>query len=531
MPGQVAKTREVMANFNYIKANWGSTGAGTVTSVGLSLPATEFSISGSPVITSGTLTGAWLSQTQHFVLAAPSGGNGTPSFRALVASDIPALPYGTVTSVAATVPAEFSVSGSPITGSGTLAITKANESANTVWAGPTTGAAAQPTFRSLVTADMPAGTGTVTSVNASVPAEFSVSGVPITGTGTIAITKANETANTVWAGPTTGAAAQPTFRALVAADIPSLPYGTGTVTSVATASPITGGTITTTGTIGINDFVASGASHARGAVPDPGVSAGSTKFLCENATWAVPPGTGSGTVTSVGLSMPAEFSVANSPVTTSNTLAVTKANQSANLVYAGPSSGGAAAPTFRALTAADVPGSAGGSMVFLDTHTASTSSTIDFASLFSSTYDCYFFLFFNLLNETNATGFETLFTTDNGGTYLSSNYQWARVSFGSSGVSTSAGSTSDSKILWFGDQKNNGAFAMNGYLYIYKPLDTTFGHTVDFYSASMANADGLFYKRHGIGGNTGTTALTGVRFLYSSGHITSGTIVAYGIAH
>jgi hypothetical protein len=37
-------------------------------------------------------------------------------------------------------------------------------------------------------------------------------------------------------------------------------------------------------------FVASGASHAKGAVPDPGATAGTTRFLCENATWAaVPP--------------------------------------------------------------------------------------------------------------------------------------------------------------------------------------------------------------------------------------------------
>jgi hypothetical protein len=64
---------------------------------------------------------------------------------------------GTVTSVDMTVPAEFAVSGNPVTTSGTLAITKANESANTVWAGPTSGSAAAPTFRALVAADIPAG--------------------------------------------------------------------------------------------------------------------------------------------------------------------------------------------------------------------------------------------------------------------------------------------------------------------------------------------------------------------------------------
>ncbi|MDE2233593.1 MAG: hypothetical protein KGJ90_05835 [Patescibacteria group bacterium] len=62
-----------------------------------------------------------------------------------------------------------------------------------------------------------------------------------------------------------------------------------------------------------------------------------------------------GTVTSVGLTMPAEFSVTGSPVTTTGTLAVSKANQNANSVYAGPASGAAAAPAFRVLAATDIP--------------------------------------------------------------------------------------------------------------------------------------------------------------------------------
>jgi hypothetical protein len=64
---------------------------------------------------------------------------------------------------------------------------------------------------------------------------------------------------------------------------------------------------------------------------------------------------GSGSVTSVALSMPAEFAVAGSPITVSGTLAVTKATQTANKVFAGPATGSAAAPTFRALVSADLP--------------------------------------------------------------------------------------------------------------------------------------------------------------------------------
>ena len=71
--------------------------------------------------------------------------------------------------------------------------------------------------------------GTVTSVAPAAPVEFVVSGSPVTTSGTLTFTKATETANTVWAGPTSGGAAQPTFRALVSADVPALSY----VTSIA----------------------------------------------------------------------------------------------------------------------------------------------------------------------------------------------------------------------------------------------------------------------------------------------------------
>ncbi len=64
---------------------------------------------------------------------------------------------------------------------------------------------------------------------------------------------------------------------------------------------------------------------------------------------------GVGTVTSVGLSAPSQFSVANSPITAAGTLALSWQNQTANSVLAGPTSGAAAAPTFRALVGDDLP--------------------------------------------------------------------------------------------------------------------------------------------------------------------------------
>jgi hypothetical protein len=90
-----------------------------------------------------------------------------------------------------------------------------------------------------------------------------------------------------------------------------------------------------------------------GAAPASG--GGSANFLRADGVWAAPAGTGGGTVNSVGLTMPTFLSVANSPVTSSGTLAVTLATETANTIFAGPTTGSAAAPTFRGLVAADLP--------------------------------------------------------------------------------------------------------------------------------------------------------------------------------
>jgi len=71
-----------------------SAGSGTVTSVGLVMP-DIFNISGSPVTTSGTLRAQFNTQNERLFLAGDILGNGwsVPTFRAIVASDLPVLPY------------------------------------------------------------------------------------------------------------------------------------------------------------------------------------------------------------------------------------------------------------------------------------------------------------------------------------------------------------------------------------------------------------------------------------------------------
>lgn len=143
--------------YYYINQTSG-TGNGSVTAVGLSLPTDVFNVTGSPITTAGTLTGAFVAQAPNLVFAGPTVGpeDAAPTFRYLVAADIPTgLPYVTSVGFAAT-PTLFTVSGQPITTSGTIMLGVADQQPNYVFAGPPTGTSAgAPTFRQLVTADFP----------------------------------------------------------------------------------------------------------------------------------------------------------------------------------------------------------------------------------------------------------------------------------------------------------------------------------------------------------------------------------------
>ena len=143
---------------------------------------------------------------------------------------------GTVTSVGLSLPAIITVSGSPVTNTGTLTGTLATQTANYVWAGPTTGAAATPAFRALVGADLPnpgasskGGVQSLASVASNWINTISTSGVPSATqpaftdiSGTLALPQlGTQTANTFLSGPSSAGPSNPTFRAIVGADLPN----------------------------------------------------------------------------------------------------------------------------------------------------------------------------------------------------------------------------------------------------------------------------------------------------------------------
>lgn len=352
----------------YNGTNWapGNTaGTGTVTQVALAAPGI-FSVTGTPINSSGTLTLGLVSQTQNTVWAAPSGGNGNPAFRVLVASDIPAVPESNVTGLTADLTARALTATTvtttaPLTGSGTLGanLTLGISSFTTGASGivSASGAAGNILFGNNTWAPPPSSIGSVTL---TAPVEFTITGSPLSSTGTLGLSWASEGQNKVFAAPS-GSSGTPTFRALVASDIPAIAESgvtsltadlagrALTTTTLSTTLPLTGGgDLSTNRTLGINAFGPSGGSHAPGAVPDPGVSLGTTKALFEDATFKT-------VVTSHTIAVPAEITLSGvNPVTTSGTTTFSWSSEPQNQVFSGPA-GGAGTPTFRPLVALDIP--------------------------------------------------------------------------------------------------------------------------------------------------------------------------------
>lgn len=214
----------------------------------------------------------------------------------------------------------------------------------------------------------------------------------------------SQTSNTFFSGPTTGSPAQPTFRALLLADLPtgipngnlanstigltlsnagsspnwgaaSVALGGSAVLNLPNSSSTTSGILSNTDWINFNAATSPPVTSVNGQLGTVVVgNADSIKKLPIDTSnnrngyaltfdsvlhkWKLSPGsTTSGTVTSVAMTVPSILSVSGSPVTGSGTLGVSLINQSANLIFAGPATGSPALPSFRSFVNADLPAS------------------------------------------------------------------------------------------------------------------------------------------------------------------------------
>jgi hypothetical protein len=141
-------------------------GFGTVSSVGLSLPSI-FSVTSSPVTSSGTLAATLSNQGANLVFASPNGSTGAPAFRPLTGADVPAVSLSTTGNggIMGTLGIANGGTGLSLVGGNGQCLT--SNGTAIVWGA--------------------CGTGTVTSVGLSLPGGFAASGSPVTGNGTLGI--------------------------------------------------------------------------------------------------------------------------------------------------------------------------------------------------------------------------------------------------------------------------------------------------------------------------------------------------------
>ena len=250
---------------------------GTVTSVALSLPA-QFSVSGSPVTTSGTLTASWASQTANYVFAAPNGTAGTPTFRALVAADIPTLNQNTTGSAGSVASAVTFNNGGAGDASGTTFNGSAAKtiSYNTVGAPSTTGTNASGTWGISISGNAATATSATSATSATTATNQSG--------GTVAATTGSfsgQVTSTVATGTSPFSITSTTLNTNLNADLldgnhasafylATNPNGytsnTGTVTSVSAGTGLSGGTITTSGTISLANTTVTAGSYSLASI-------------------------------------------------------------------------------------------------------------------------------------------------------------------------------------------------------------------------------------------------------------------------
>jgi len=181
-------------------------------------------------------------------------------------------------------------------------------------------------------------------------------------------------------------------------------------------------------------------------------------------------------------------------------------------------------------------GVTGSSLVLLSTQTASSSATIDFTSNIDSTYKEYIFKFIDIHPATNSADFS--FQADTG-TNTNYNQTMTNTAFvsenqeggnGFLGYQTSRDQAQGTSFQQIADDiGNENDECCAGTLHLFDPSNTTFvKHFISrLHGYQESNyAQTWFYAGYF---NT-TTALTRVRFKFSSGNIDAGTIKMYGVS-
>jgi len=165
-------------------------------------------------------------------------------------------------------------------------------------------------------------------------------------------------------------------------------------------------------------------------------------------------------------------------------------------------------------------------LVKLSSQTASSSSTISFTSLINSNYSTYLVRIRTAVPASNAVNMTMLFSTNNGTSYLSTNYAYGYDIRGS--TNSDVGSSTDTSLFIAGSQITGSGTFLNSDIMLYDMNSGTYSAKFNSNSVVLTSSTNFATVISG-GMNTGTTAVNAIEFKYSSGNISSGTFTLYGV--
>jgi hypothetical protein len=177
---------------------------------------------------------------------------------------------------------------------------------------------------------------------------------------------------------------------------------------------------------------------------------------------------------------------------------------------------------------------AGGTLVKVHTITASDDSTVTFNSTYlTSTYKRYTLEIFDLQPASDNQPFMMEFSTDNGSSYLTGSVDRLNI-----GTSTDEGNdaiksrnTSGNNQLQIAGGTNHGTgtgevAALSMQLVNFSD---TAHYKLVYYTGAKVNSDNKGSMEFGAGAVRTTSAVNNIKFTFSSGNISAGTFILYGI--
>ena len=166
-----------------------------------------------------------------------------------------------------------------------------------------------------------------------------------------------------------------------------------------------------------------------------------------------------------------------------------------------------------------------GSMVLLSTQRASSSSTIDFTGI-TGTYRVYVIIADSITTSTATTNIVCRFGTGGTPTWVSGATDYAYSgAFAGSDASFGNSSSASASFMKITSMTNTSNELYNFVLYLFNPAST--GKCMIGFNGYFGYA-GISYAVNGSGFYKTASAITGIRFLLSSGTIATGTFKLYG---